>query len=145
MSGNPVGPGIGLGVQGRLCHLHPLTTGLSPTDIQSLAGLPFSQLCSSHKPPIWGGDKAPLEAFRRILYRQRGLVLDLCRKPMTLGQVVEASPFYQNRFPDRRIQRMFETHLVAKNLQLLAEDGQVIFSRGTYQMTHPASVDNVLG
>lgn len=114
-------------------------------DIQSLTDLPFSRLCSAHKPPILGGDKAPLEAFRRILCRQRGQILDLCRKPMTLNQMVEASPFYQNRFPDRRIQRIFETQLVEKNLQRLVEDGHVVFSRGTYQVTHPTSVDTGSG
>ena len=114
-------------------------------DIRFLSGLPFSRLCSSHKPPLEGRDKAPLEAFGRILSRQRSQVLDLCRQPRTLGQMVDASPFYQDRFPDRRFQHIFETELVAKNLQRLMEDGQVVLQGGVYRMANPTAVDNGSG
>lgn len=59
--------------------------------------------------------------------------------------LVDASPFYQNRFPDRRIQRVFETQPVAKNLQQRVDDGRVVFSRETCQKTHRTSIDNGSG
>ena len=102
-------------------------------DMQALSELPFTLLCSSHKPPLPGTDDAPLKAFARILHRQSRRVLDLCRPPVTLEQVVAASPFYQNRFPDRRLQRVFETILVSKILDRLVDQGRVILSRGTYR------------
>jgi Metallo-beta-lactamase superfamily len=61
--------------------------------------------------------------------------LDLCRIPRTADLLVAASPFYNNRFPDRRLQQIFETQLVVKNLERLVDDGWVIGSRGTYRWT----------
>ena len=106
-------------------------------DIEALSDLPFTLLCSSHKPPLAGSDAAPLKRYARRLQRQRRLVLDQCRAPSTLEQVAAASPFYRNRFPDKRLQRIFETHLVAKNLRRLLEEGRVVLSADRYRAADP--------
>lgn len=99
-----------------------------------LQTLPFNQICSSHKLPVAKPDAG--DAFARYLNafdRQRGLVFDLCKKRADLETMVRESPFYKNRMPDSTLQRIFETQMVRKNLDLLIRDRRIIEVNGRYR------------
>ena len=64
--------------------------------------------------------------------RQRREVLDLCHRPRTLKELVDLSPFYRNRFPDRRTQQIFEARLIGKNLSLLLQEEKIACKDGRY-------------
>jgi glyoxylase-like metal-dependent hydrolase (beta-lactamase superfamily II) len=102
--------------------------------VKRLRRLPFTRICTSHRLPIDRSNAA--EAFDRYLNafdRQKEAVLDLCREGMDLATMVEVSPFYRNRMPDGRLQRIFETQMLQKNLVLLAEEGRIFEDNGRYR------------
>jgi len=101
--------------------------------VKMLRGLPFRRICSSHKTPLL--PSAAQGAFDRYLAafdRQRKLVFDLCRKPADLETMVRYSPFYRNRMYDATFQRIFETQMVRKNLEVLIAQGVVVEKQGRY-------------
>jgi glyoxylase-like metal-dependent hydrolase (beta-lactamase superfamily II) len=104
-------------------------------DVKKVMALPYTRVCSSHKPPIEGDATDRFEAFLRSFDRQRQAVLELCGRPTTLDDLLAASPFYRNAFPNKEIQRLFETNLVRKNLELLQRDGLIEKSNGRYLRT----------
>ena len=101
-------------------------------DIRRFAAIPSRATCSSHKPPIFGDASVAFQAFQDALVRQRREVLDLCDRPLTLKELVDLSPFYRNRFPDRRTQQIFEARLIGKNLSLLLQEKKVACKDGRY-------------
>ncbi len=89
--------------------------------------LPFSQICSSHKPAIEKSEaQAAFERYLGAFDRQRELVFDLCRQAADLETMVNRSPFYRNRMPDATLQQIFETQMIRKNLALLIRDKRVV-------------------
>jgi len=103
--------------------------------VRMLRDLPFRKICSSHKGPIL--QSAAQDAFDRYLAafdRQRELVFDLCRNPADLESMVRRSPFYRNRMFDATLQRIFETQMVRKNLEVLIAQGVVVKKQGRYEM-----------
>ncbi|WP_246804165.1 MBL fold metallo-hydrolase [Desulfosarcina cetonica] len=87
---------------------------------------------SSHKRPI-AGKKADA-AFAQFLERfeqQKMAVLALCQG-VDLEAMIQASPFYNNRMPDPRMQRIFETQMIRKNLARLLDEGRIIEKSGYY-------------
>lgn len=75
------------------------------------------------------------DAFDRYLAafdRRRELVFDLCRKPADLEAMVRHSPFYRNRMYDATLQRIFETRMVRKNLEVLIAQGVVVKKQGRF-------------
>jgi len=104
-------------------------------DVTRVMALPYKRVCSSHKTPIEGDATEQFEGFLRSFERQRQAVLELCEKRMTLDSIIAASPFYRNSFPNKELQRVFETNLVRKNLEQLQRDGWVMESNGRYLRT----------
>ena len=103
--------------------------------VLKLRELPFIRICSSHKTPISQPDAAG--AFDRYLgafERQRDLVFELCKPSSDLATMVRRSPFYRNRMPDPTLQRIFETQMIRKNLDLLVRDRRIVDIDGRY---HP--------
>lgn len=101
--------------------------------VAMLRRLPFNRICSSHKHPIAGVDadlafSHYLDAFER----HKQSIFDLCRQGMDLEAMQKASPFYRNRMPDATFQRIFETQMIRKNLELLIADGLVVEKQGRY-------------
>jgi hypothetical protein len=47
---------------------------------------------------------------------------------------LDVSPFYGNAFQDKVAQRIFEGHMVSKNLALLVRDGLVEKSNGRFRL-----------
>lgn len=92
--------------------------GLFQASVRKMMNLPYSVACSSHKAPIFGDASAEFEAFLAGFDRQRRLAYQFYDSLHSLDAVVEASPFYQNRFPDKYLQTIFETAMVKKNLEL---------------------------
>lgn len=100
--------------------------------IEKITGIACDRVCSSHKPPM-EGDAA--DAFREYLdgfERHRNLVLALCDPPKTVAEMIAASPFYNDKMPDKTIQNLFERMMIEKNLELLIEEGQVGMKDGKY-------------
>ncbi|MBC2711327.1 MAG: hypothetical protein HGJ94_10120 [Desulfosarcina sp.] len=103
---------------------------------QMLRTVPFNQICPSHKLPIPHADAD--DAFDRYLKafdRQRAAVFNLCRKGMDLETMVRISPIYRNRMPDVALQRIFETQMIRKNLDLLAKEHRIVEENGHYRAT----------
>jgi len=102
--------------------------------VEMLRQIPCELVCSSHKPPI-EGSAATDDAFREFLEgfdRHRDRVLALCDIPKTLAEMTAASPFYNDKMPDKSIQNLFERMMIQKNLDLLVEDGMVGGADGRY-------------
>jgi hydroxyacylglutathione hydrolase len=95
------------------------------SDIRSLAAMAARQVCSAHKPPVSTGLQAAFHAYLDALDRQFSTVLNLCRSPISLAKLVEASPFYGNRFPDLTAQRIYESQMIEKALARLIRQGRV--------------------
>jgi glyoxylase-like metal-dependent hydrolase (beta-lactamase superfamily II) len=104
-------------------------------DVKKVMAFPYKRVCSSHRLPIEGDATEQFEGFLGSFDRQRQAVLELCGQPRTLEDVLVASPFYRNAFPNKEIQRLFETNLVKKNLELLQRDGLVRRSNNRYLRT----------
>lgn len=104
--------------------------------VTMLRNLPFSRICASHKLPVALADAD--DAFDRYLKafdRQKTAILDLCRQGMDLETMIRMSPFYRNRMPDGTLQRIFETQMIRKNLDLLAKEDCVVEENGRYRAT----------
>jgi glyoxylase-like metal-dependent hydrolase (beta-lactamase superfamily II) len=102
--------------------------------VLKIRSLPFSRICTSHKRPIPRSQAN--EAFDRYLKafdRQKKAVFDLCRHDMDLESMVRQSPFYKNRLPDGTLQRIFETQMIRKNLDLLTGENRIIETNGRYR------------
>jgi len=88
-----------------------------------------------------GNSKVSFDAYLERLHDQRAEVLSLCKETATLDQLIAASPFFKNRFPDPVLQRIFEKNMIKRNLELLVRSGQVQVSEGRYtEATHPIGV-----
>jgi hydroxyacylglutathione hydrolase len=75
------------------------------------------------------------EAFDRYLKafdRQKAAVYDLCRQRNGSGNDGQISPFYRNRMPDGTLQRIFETQMIRKNLDLLIRENRIVEENGQY-------------
>ncbi len=101
-------------------------------DIRRVMALPYRRVCSSHNSPIEGDAAQEFEKLLRSFERQRQAVLKLCERGMTLDDMVAASPFYRNAYPNREIHSIFEAYLVKKNLELFQQDGLVKECSGRY-------------
>jgi glyoxylase-like metal-dependent hydrolase (beta-lactamase superfamily II) len=101
-------------------------------DIRRFAAISARVTCSSHKPPVFGDAADAFRAYQRALARQRRQVWELCERPRTLEELVDLSPFYRHRFPDRRTQQGFERQLIGKNLALLLRDGKIAERGGRF-------------
>ncbi len=101
-------------------------------DIERLRRLPASIVCSSHKPPFRESIDARFQKFLNAFERQRRIVFDLCDPPKTSGEMISASPFYQNRLHNLDLQHVFEGNMIRKNLDLLVRDGLVGEDNGRY-------------
>jgi glyoxylase-like metal-dependent hydrolase (beta-lactamase superfamily II) len=102
--------------------------------VAALRRLPFNRICSSHKQPIARADAH--QAFDRYLDafdRQRDLVFNLCKPSADMESMVRRSPFYRNRMPDGTLQRIFETQMIRKNLDRLAQENRIINENGRYR------------
>ncbi|MBR9988040.1 MAG: MBL fold metallo-hydrolase [Desulfosarcina sp.] len=102
--------------------------------VSMLRDLPYRRICSAHKLPIARSDAD--EAFDRYLGafdRQKTAVFALCRQGMDLTAMVGNSPFYRNRMRDGRLQRIFETQMIRKNLALLVQENRIVEESGIYR------------
>jgi glyoxylase-like metal-dependent hydrolase (beta-lactamase superfamily II) len=102
------------------------------SSIRHVMAFPYERVCSSHKSPIAGDATAAFTAFLKAFDHQKEQVLRLCDTPIHLEDMVECSPFYRNRMPDKIVQKIFETCMIEKNLDLLEREGKVSFSNGKY-------------
>jgi hypothetical protein len=50
-----------------------------------------------------------------------------------MASMVRRSPFYRNRMPDGTLQRIFETQMIRKNLDRLAQENRIINEKGRYR------------
>jgi len=100
--------------------------------IKKIMAIPYQRVCSSHRPPIEGDATVDFEAFLGHFEAHRTAIRDLCDPPTTVDRIVAASPIYENKLPNKVLQRIFETNMVVKNLQLLIRDGLVEERHGLY-------------
>ena len=110
----------------------------SPTVFEAntvkLSNLPYSSVCCSHKPPM--DKKTAINAFKIYIQKfetQRQNVLDLCHQPSSLDSLVDKSPFYKNRLPDKRIQLIFERLMILKIIEPLVAEGIIKVEDGKYR------------
>ncbi len=103
-----------------------------------ISHLPFKTVCSSHKPPL-DQIEAPqaFERYLKIFDRHQNLVYDLCSNPVSLDDIISASPFYRNKMPHKILQRVYEGQMIRKNLEILIGEGQVEKSGSFYRQVAP--------
>jgi hydroxyacylglutathione hydrolase len=101
--------------------------------VKKVMAMPCNRVCSSHKEPIEGRAATEFEAFLKAFCRQSRQVLELCDRPSSLEDLVEASPFYGNGLPNKSIQQIFEGNMISKNLALLVREGRLQESNGRYR------------
>lgn len=91
--------------------------------IKKVMSFPYKQLCSSHKLPVKGDATEKFEMFMQGFERHKGEILKICKTPQTLDQIVENSPIYRGRMPDKILQDTFERGMVEKSIvQMLKEN-----------------------
>ncbi len=88
---------------------------------------------SSHRSPIRGAAVKEFEEFLAAFERQKNEVYGLCRQPVSLEELTAVSPFYRNRLPWKRLQGIFESRMIRKNLDLLMEEGKIAEEKGLYR------------
>ncbi len=94
--------------------------------IEKMMRLPYSRVCSSHSLPHEGDATHLFQKFLDGFKRHENRILDcLGQEGKTLEEIVAASPFYRNRFPDKVIQNAFEEQMAAKNLAVLMDEGRI--------------------
>lgn len=103
-------------------------------DVERMMAREYTRVCPSHKAAIEGDATPAFHAFLDSFERHRETVFQALGRPRTLDELVAESPFYHDRFFDRRIQHVFERNMIAKNLELLVEEGRVGFSGGSYRL-----------
>ena len=100
--------------------------------IRNVMTLPYRRACSSHKPPMEGDATDRFLDFLACFERQKNDVLNALGQGKTLDELVAASPFYNNKFMDLKIQNAFEAHMGMENLNILIEEGRVVLDKGRY-------------
>ena len=101
--------------------------------VAMLQRLSFDRICTSHKRPISAADAdQAFSDYMAAFDRHQQNVFDLCRQGMDLEAMLRVSPFYRNRMPDAIFQRIFETQMIRKNIELLIADGRVVEKQGKY-------------
>lgn len=105
--------------------------------IQMVQSLPYQMVCSSHHPPILDKESAKkaISDFIGYFEVQKKIVLEMCSTPQTLQQLIEQSPFYYNKMPDKTLQAIFETPMIQKNLDLLLEEELICKQNGQFYET----------
>ncbi len=101
-------------------------------DVKTLAQIDAHRVCSSHKPPIGTHPEKDFQSFLAAFDRQQQEVLACVGAGSTLETMVQGSPFYHHRFPDSFLQKIYEGHLVKKNLDLLVRAKVLRLENGIY-------------
>lgn len=100
--------------------------------IHSIMKLPYNRVCTSHKPPHEGDATDKFNLFLAAFDRQEKLVYDTIGSGKSLAEIAQVSPFYRDRFYDKRLQYVFEENMAAENLAVLMEKKLVYERDGTY-------------
>lgn len=100
--------------------------------VHQVMDLPYTRVCSSHRPPVEGDASHHFTAFLQAFDRQKLEILECLGQGKTLAQILAFSPFYHNKFMDLTVQNIFEGNMVRENLALLMEEGQVIEDNGWF-------------
>jgi len=102
--------------------------------VQKIQNLPYQMVCSSHHLPILDKEaaKKAIAKFAAGFEIQKNSVFERCSTPQTLQQLIEKSPFYYNKMPDKTFQAIFETPMIEKNLDLLLTEGLITEHNGQY-------------
>ncbi|BBO90781.1 MBL fold metallo-hydrolase [Desulfosarcina ovata] len=101
--------------------------------VMMLRSLAYDRVGTSHKRPM--DRNAADRAFARYLEafeRQKMAVRALCATGMDLEAMIQASPFYHNRMADIKMQRIFESQMIRKNLELLLDEGGIVEKQGRF-------------
>jgi len=100
--------------------------------IKKVMHLPYSRVCTSHKPPHQGDAELRFNAFLAAFDRQKNEIYDFLGKGKTLEEVATGSVFYKNKFSGSDVFYTFEKHMAEKNLSILVEEGKVKNENGLY-------------
>lgn len=105
--------------------------------IEKVRSLPLTIACSSHKNPVRGNQeiRKRFDRFLSSFERHKELVLKVCRRPVSLEQIVDESPFYRNLLPNKKVQKIFERQMIRKNLDILLEENRLETVNGHYVRT----------
>jgi len=93
--------------------------------IRKIMALPYKMLCPSHKLPLQGDSTERFNRYLAAFDKHKNKIYRLLGKGRTLAQIVDASPFYNNKFMDPVIQNVFERNMVMKNLDVLIEEEKI--------------------
>ena len=94
--------------------------------------LPYKRVCTSHRPPHEGDATELFESYLAAFNSQKMKILAATGKGITLEELTAASPFYNNRFMDLKLQNYFEEQMIRENLAVLIEEGLVSEKGGQY-------------
>jgi glyoxylase-like metal-dependent hydrolase (beta-lactamase superfamily II) len=100
--------------------------------IQKIMSLPYKLVASSHKMPIKGDATEGFNKFTAGFDRHMEKILAICETPHTMEQIVQFSPVYDNRMPDKVLQDTFEEGMVTKCMELMIQDGRITKNGNCY-------------
>jgi len=100
--------------------------------------LPYKIVASSHKMPITGDATEDFNKFLAGFDRHMEKILGICKTPHaphTIEQIVNLSPAYDNRMPDKVLQDTFEEGMVSKCMEIMIQDGRITKNGNLYVTT----------
>ena len=100
--------------------------------VRKVMKLPYSRVCSSHKPPYEGDAEIRFNTFLKAFERQKNEIYGFLGTGKTLDQMAAGSVFYKNKFAGSDVFYSFEKHMSEKNLSILVEEGKVKEENGLY-------------
>lgn len=106
--------------------------------IKKTMSLSYKIVASSHKMPITGDATEDFTKFLAGFDRHMEKILGICKTPHTphtIEQIVNLSPAYDNRMPDKVLQDTFEEGMVSKCMEIMIQDGRITKNGNLYVTT----------
>lgn len=105
--------------------------------IQKIISLDSEIFISGHEEPVFGRNKIieKLQNYLEIFEKRNEILLKLLETPKTLEELVNLSPFYKKKPYEKNILDYWETQMIKKHLDILAERGDVTKSKEKFIRT----------
>lgn len=100
--------------------------------IRKIMRIPYSRVCTSHKPPHEGNAEDRFNSFLGVFDRQKNEIFEFLESGKTLDQIAAGSIFYKHKFSGSEVFYSFEKHMSEENLSILVEEGRVKEENGLY-------------
>jgi hydroxyacylglutathione hydrolase len=101
--------------------------------VERVMGVQRRRVCSSHRKPVEGEATNLFKTYLEGFGRQRKMVYDLCRSPITIDSIAATSPFFKHSLANKTIETFFEKRMALNHLKLLIREGLVSESGGVFR------------